>query len=376
MVVGGASVRGVVAAASYEARVFGIHSAMPSVEARRRCPQAIFVPGDMAKYRRESRRVFEIFRRYSPLVEGLSLDEAFLDLTGTGRLLGAAVSTGERLRAEVRGETGLVVSVGIAPVKMVAKIASDVAKPDGLRSVAPDEVRDFLAPLPVGRIWGVGAVGRARLDALGITTIGELAVASEESLRRALGTFGAALARLARGEDQREVEPYREAKSYGEEHTFECDVADRAALAAPIRAHADAIARRLRRDHVRGHGVTVKLKLARPLGGGRYPLVTRALALTQPTDDGAAIARAAFRLLARVVPWEPVRLVGVAVTRLVPSDGTQLALTFGGESDQRRSRLNAAVDTIHARFGDEALRRGTADVRRAGLSIGIKRGEE
>jgi len=320
--------------------------------------------------------VFEIFRRYSPLVEGLSLDEAFLDLTGTGRLLGDAVSAGERLRAEVRGETGLVVSVGIAPVKMVAKIASDVAKPDGLRLVAPDEVRDFLAPLPVGRIWGVGAVGRARLDALHITTIGELAVASEESLRRALGTFGAALARLARGEDQREVEPYREAKSYGEEHTFERDVAERAALEAPIRVHADAIARRLRRDHVRGHGVTVKLKLARPLGGGRYPLVTRALALTQPTDDGAAIARAALRLLARVVPWEPVRLVGVAVTRLVPSDGTQLALTFGGESDQRRSRLNAAVDTIHARFGDEALRRGTADVRRAGLSIGIKRGEE
>ena len=376
VVVGGASVRGVVAAASYEARVFGIHSAMPSVEARRRCPHAIFVPGDMAKYRRESRRVFAIFRRYSPLVEGLSLDEAFIDLTGTGRLLGDAVSVAERLRAEVRGETGLTVSVGIAPVKMVAKIASDLAKPDGLRAVAVDEVRAFLAPLPVGRIWGVGAVGRARLDALGITTIGDLAAASDEPLRAALGSFGVALARLARGEDQREVEPSREAKSYGEENTFERDVPDRGALEAPIRTHAEAIARRLRRDRVCGHGVTVKLKLARPLGGGRYPLLTRSLVLARATDDGAAIARAALRLMARVVPWEPVRLVGVAVTRLVPSDGTQLALTLGGETDQRRSRLNAAVDAVHARFGDEALRRGSADVRRAGLSQGIKRGEE
>jgi DNA polymerase-4 len=376
VVVGGGSGRGVVAAASYEARVFGIHSAMPSFEARRRCPHAVFVPGDMARYRRESRRVFTIFRRYSPLVEGLSLDEAFLDLTGTGRLLGDAVSAGERLRAEVRNETGLTVSVGIAPVKMVAKIASDLAKPDGLQAVAAGEVRAFLAPLPVGRIWGVGAVARARLDALGIATIGDLAAAPEDRLHAALGSFGVGLARLARGEDAREVEPYREAKSYGEENTFERDVAERAALTGPIRAHADAIARRLRRDRVCGHGVTVKLKLARPLGGGRYPLITRALALPRPTDDGDAIARAALALLARVEPWEPVRLVGVSVTRLTPSAETQLALGLGDQTDQRRSRLNAAVDTIHARFGDEKLRRGTADIRRAGLSVGIKRGEE
>jgi DNA polymerase-4 len=375
VVVGGASGRGVVAAASYEARVFGIHSAMPSFEARRRCPHAVFVPGDMAKYRRESRRVFAIFRRYSPLVEGLSLDEAFLDLTGTGRLLGDAVTAGERLRAQVRRETALTLSVGIAPVKMVAKIASELAKPDGLRVVAPGEVRDFLAPLPVGRIWGIGAVGRRRLEALGIATIGDLATTSDDRLRRALGSFGVGLARLARGEDEREVEPYREAKSYGEENTFERDVAERAALEGPIRAHADAVARRLRRDRVCGRGVTLKLKLARPLGGGRYPLLTRSLLLQRPSDDGAAIARAALRLLARVEPWEPIRLIGVAVTHLAPSDERQLALGLGGETDARRSRLNAAVDAIHARFGDAKLRRGTADVRRAALSVGIKRGE-
>ncbi|MCC6763784.1 MAG: DNA polymerase IV [Deltaproteobacteria bacterium] len=375
VVVGGASGRGVVAAASYEARVYGIHSAMPSFEARRRCPHAIFVAGDMAKYRRESRRVFAIFDRYAPLVEGLSMDEAFLDLTGTTRLLGDAVSAAERLRAEVRATTGLTLSVGIAPVKMVAKIASDLAKPDGLRVVAPDAVRAFLAPLPVGRIWGVGAVGRKRLDALGIATIGDLAAASDETLRRSLGSFGVELAHLARGEDPRQVEPFREAKSYGEENTFERDVADRSALADPIRAHADAIARRLRRDRVGGHGVTVKLKLARPLGDGRYPLVTRSVVLQRATDDGDAIARAALSLLARVEPWEPIRLVGVAVTRLEASDESQLALALRGPTEQRRAQLNAAVDAIHARFGDQKLRRGVSDVRRAGLSTGIKRGE-
>src|SRR5688572_3259816 len=375
VVVGGSSGRGVVTAASYEARVYGIHSAMPGFEARRRCPHAIFIPGDMAKYRRESRRVFEIFRRYSPAVEGLSMDEAFLDLTGTDRLLGDPVSVGERLRSEVRGTTGLTLSVGIAPVKMVAKIASDLAKPDGLCLVAPGEVREFLAPLPVGRIWGVGRVVRARLDALGIATIGDLAATPDAQLRAALGGFGVGLARLARGEDEREVESYREAKSYGEENTFARDVGDRAALAAPIRAHAAAVARRLRHDRVAGRGVTLKLKLARPLGGGRYPLLTRSCMLTRPTDDGDAIARAALELLARVEPWEPIRLLGVSVTKLVPVDEAQLALALAGPTERRRSQLNAAVDAIHARFGDEKLTRGTADVRRAGLSVGIKRGE-
>jgi DNA polymerase-4 len=348
---------------------------MPGFEAKKRCPHAIFLPGDMAKYRRESRRVFEIFRRYSPLVEGLSMDEAFLDMTGTTRLLGDAVTAAERLRAEVRSTVGLALSVGIAPVKMVAKIATDLAKPDGLCVVAAGEVRAFLAPLPVGRIWGVGAVGRKRLDALGIATIGDLAATPDETLRRALGSFGVGLARLARGEDEREVEAYREAKSYGEENTFARDVRDRAALADTIRAHAEAVAARLRRDHVAGRGVTLKLKLTRPLGGGKYPLLTRSLLLKRATNDGAAIARAARHLVERVEPWEPIRLLGVAVTKLEPSDGSQLALGLGGETDRRRSRLNEAVDAIHARFGDQKLKRGTADVRRAGLSMGIKRGE-
>lgn len=376
VVVGATSARGVVTAASYEAREFGIHSAMPAVEARRRCPGAVFLRGDMGKYQRESRRIFELFRRYTPAVEPISLDEAFLDLTGTRELLGPPCRAAERLRAEMRAETGLPVSVGIAPVKMVAKIASGLAKPDGLLEVRPDEVRAFLDPLPVGRIWGVGPVARARLDELGIRTIGDLARASDADLRRALGSFGPAAARLARGEDAREVDPYREARSYGEENTFAEDVRERARLEGAIRAHAEAVARRLRRDEVRGRGVTLKVKLSRRLGGGRFPLLTRSLTLPAATDDGPRIAQAARELLSRLDLLEPVRLVGVSVSRLEPAESRQLDLLPADPAAPRRDRLNAALDKIRERFGARALVRGSAEVERAGLSMQIKRGED
>lgn len=376
VVVGGASSRGVVAAASYEARVFGIHSAMPSVHARRLCPHAVFVAGDMRKYRRESRRIFEIFGRYSPAVEALSLDEAFLDMTGSTRLLGDPVTVATRLRAEVRAETGLAVSVGIAPVKMVAKIASDLAKPDGLLAVGAAEIADFLAPLPVGRIFGVGPVARARLASLGITTIGALRALPEARLQAVLGSFGVDLARLARGEDARAVEPDRDAKSYGEEHTFARDVTARGRLHEAIAAHAEAVARRLRRDGVRGRRVTLKLKLARALGGGRYPLVTRSVTLRDATDDGAAIAAAARELLARADPAIAVRLLGVSMSNLDAAPVAQMGLLGVDGEAARRTRLNRAVDAIHTRFGDAVLRRGVAPAARTGLSHGIKRGED
>jgi DNA polymerase-4 len=375
VVVGGASSRGVVAAASYEARTYGIRSAMPSAQARQLCPHAVFLRGDMARYQRESRRVFEIFRRYTPRVEGISLDEAFLDVAGTERLWGTPVEVGHDLRATVRRETGLAVSVGVAPVKMVAKIASDLAKPDGLLAVEPAEVREFLEPLRVGRIWGVGPVARARLRARGIETIGELARASESELRAALGSFGPAVARLARGEDLREVEAYREAKSYGEENTFGEDLAERGPLEAAIRAHVEAVARRLRRDRVRGRTVTLKLKLARRLGGGRFPQLTRSRTLPRAADDGRAIAAAARDLLRRADLHEAVRLVGVSVSSLEPAEREQLPL-LPEEAEARRARLNAALDAIRERFGAGALEPALGRVERAGLSLQIKRGEE
>ncbi len=376
VVVGGASSRGVVAAASYEARVYGIHSAMPSVEARRRCPQAVFVRGDMVKYRRESRRIFEIFRRYSPRVEGLSLDEAFLDLSGTERLLGPVEDVAKRLRADVRAELELAVSVGVAPVKMVAKIASDLAKPDGLLVVEPERVREFLDPLPVGRIWGVGPVARQCLAGVGIETVGALAEAPDSVLRELLGSWGPEAARLARGQDLREVEPYREAKSYGEENTFAEDISDRTRLEAACRAHAEAVARRLRRDRIRGHCVTLKLKLARRLGGGRYPLLSRSLTLVVASDDGRVIGRAGAELLGRAELQEPVRLLGISVSRLERSDAEQLALLPSEGEDPRRRHLNQVVDAVQDRFGRQALERGVVSVERAGLSLQIKRGEE
>ncbi len=378
VIVGGTGPRGVVSAASYEARRFGVHSAQPTGLARRLCPDGAFIPGDMAKYTRESRRIFEIFRRFTPLVEGLSLDEAFLDITGTGRLFGAPQALAQRLRAELRAETELACSVGIAPVKLVAKIASDVAKPDGLLEVPPESVRDFLAPLPVGRIWGVGPVAQARLEAAGLRSVGELANADPAHLEALLGSWGLAVAQLARGEDLREVEPWREPVFYSEENTFAEDVTQREVLERTLVSHAEAVARRLRRDALRARSVVLKLKLGRRRSAGPrgYPVLTRRETLANATDDGAAIAEAARRLLARASLSEPVRLLGVGATNLVPAAEAQLALFAPPGTLVRRDRLNRALDTLRERFGPEAVVQGTArEVDRAGLSLQRKRGE-
>ena len=377
VIVGGTSLRGVVSAASYEARAFGVHSAMPTAQARKLCPDAVFLRGDMKKYARESRRIFELFRRFTPVVEGLSLDEAFLDLAGTERLLGPPAKVADDLRRSVREETGLAVSCGIAPVKMVAKIASDIAKPDGVCLVPPGRVREFLCELPVGRIWGVGPVARSHLERIGITTIAGLAGAPDAVLQRALGSWGPRAAALARGEDAREVEAYRDAKSYSEENTFGEDVADHGTLRRTIRAHAETVARRLRHDHVRARGVLLKLKLARPLGAGRYPQLSRSLTLPIATDDGGVLGRAALRLLARSGVSEPIRLVGVAASRIEAGELVQLSLLPSPAEDPRRRRLNRVVDEVRERFGSGSLARAEdRPVERSGLTERIKAGEE
>ncbi len=378
VIVGGTGGRGVVTAASYEARRYGVHSAMPTAEARRLCPDGVYLRGDLKRYARESRRIFDIFRRFSAQVEGLSLDEAFLDLTGSERLLGPARGVAERLRREMRDEIGLVVSVGIAPVKMVAKIASGLSKPDGLLEVGRDQVRDFLDPLSVGRIWGVGPVAELRLHSAGFETIGDLARAELESISASLGSWGLSLRRLARGEDVREVEAYRQALSYSEENTFGADVRDRSTLDATILIHAEAVARRLRRDGVAARSVTLKLKLGRRRSSGPrgYAILTRRVTLPEATDDGEVLARAARDLLTRAAVSEPLRLLGVGATNLVPSTDAQLPLFPAPEPAARRSRLNRALDEINDRFGSGAVHRGAlGEAERAGLSLQIKRGE-
>ena len=371
VIVGGLGARGVVTAASYEARPFGVHSAMPMAEARRLCPQAIFVPGRMARYAQVSREIFAIFRTFTPLVEPLSLDEAFLDVTASLSLFGAPLDLARRLRQRVREECGLAVSVGIGPSKMVAKIASAMCKPDGLLEISRSDVEAFLRPLSVGQLWGVGPVMRAALERAGITTIGDLAATAADRLRRIVGRQAPTLAAIARGHDPRPVDPNRERKSYGEENTFARDRVDGDELRRTIVAHAEAVAARLRADECRARTVVLKLKLAERLRPGKYPSLTRSRTLAAATDDGSALSTAALSLWEEVGPGKRIRLIGISATNLEPSRGQQLSLLdFRGGDD--RVALNRALDEISSRFGREALRRGGVTVERAAPTLAIK----
>ncbi len=374
VVVGGTSSRGVVTAASYEARRFGIHSAMPTAQARALCPDAVFVRGDMAKYRRIGAELRTIFASVSPAVEPLSLDEAFIDVTASQALLGPPLGIGRLLKARVRAATGLTVSVGIGPGKMVAKIASDVSKPDGLLEVPAGGVRAFLDPLPVGRLWGVGPVTQAALARAGVATVGDLAACAPARLAGVVGAAAEALGRLARGEDARVVEPDRDARSYGEEGTFGADVRDEGTVRAAIIAHAEAVARRLRHDGVRGRVVVLKLKLAERLGPGKFRLLTRRTTLPAATDDGKALSDAALALWDRNRPRRALRLVGVSAAGIVEAGGGQMAL-FADGGVTRRAALNDALDHIVARFGAEAIARGGTHLEKKALTTHWKPGE-
>ncbi len=374
VIVGGTSRRGVVMAASYEARPFGVRSAMPTAQARALCPHAVFLAGDMQKYRRVSAQLRDLFASISPEVEPLSLDEAFIDVTGSLRLLGPPLAIGRLLKERVRAATGLTVSVGIGPGKMIAKIASDVAKPDGLLEVPPDGVAAFLHPLPVGRLWGVGPVTEAALARAGLATIGQLAACAPARLAAVVGRAAAEhLAGLASGRDARVVEPDLEAKSYGEEGTFGEDVRDERRARDAIMVHAEAVARRLRRDGVSGRVVVLKVKLAERLGGGKFRLLTRRVTLPQATDDGTTISDAALALWDRHRPRQPVRLIGVAAAGIGAAAPAQLGL-FADGGRTRRAALNQALDLIVARFGRESIGRG-GTVAEKGLTARVKRGE-
>jgi DNA polymerase-4 len=373
VIVGGTSMRGVVTSASYEARKFGIRSAMPSAQAHKLCPDGIFVHGRMARYAEISKLVREVFDRFSPTVEPLSLDEAFLDLTGSERLLGSPITIARALKGAVLDRTGLIVSVGVAPTKMAAKILSDVAKPDGLLCLEPDEIPAFLEPLPVERLWGVGRVMLERLHAAGIRTVGDLARRDASELRSRFGSFGPHLHELAHGRDPRPVIGDWQRKSYGEESTFDHDLElGSLELRRVLIAHSEAIGRRLRADSLCARTVILKLKQARPLGGGRFPIITRSASLTSPTDDGAAISRLAQTLSMRAPQNERIRLAGVHVHNLTRADPAQLGLFDAPASLAKRARLNRAMDAVVRRFGDDAITRGLAHADRASPTRRIK----
>lgn len=374
VIVGGSSARGVVTSASYAARKFGVRSAMPTAQARKLCPHAVFVPGRMSRYIEISRIVRRVFESFSPVVEPLSLDEAFIDLTGTERLLGPPLDAGCDLKRRVLDETGLVVSVGIAPTKMAAKILSDMSKPDGLLCVGPEKLRDVLTPLPVERLWGVGRVTLARMHDAGIKTVGDLAMRDVAALKSLFGSMGPHLHELTSGNDPRPVIADWQRKSYGEENTFAHDLAlDSQDLRRTLIAHGDAIARRLRADGVRARTVTLKVKIARPLGGGRYPLLTRSFSLDRPTNDGPEISAVATQLLSRIRERAKIRLAGVQVHQLERANDAQLGLFESAPADDRkRDRLNRALDSVAKKFGEDAVTRGLARAEKAAPTRRIK----
>jgi DNA polymerase-4 len=328
----------------------------------------------MDRYVEISRMIRDVFDAFSPVVEPLSLDEAFLDLTGSERLLGPPIEVARALKRRVFECTGLVVSVGVASTKMAAKILSDMSKPNGLLILGPDHLRAFLEPLPVERLWGVGRVTLARMHQEGIRTIGELARRDVADLRARFGSFGPHLYELANGRDPRAVVADWQRKSYGEESTFERDLAvDSLELRRVLIAHAEALGRRLRADQVRARTVTLKLKLARSLGGGRYPIITRRASIDDPTDDSAAIAKLAIASVARVVYGEKVRLAGIQVHNLEHADLSQLGLFDSPLGAAAKStRLNRALDAVARRFGDDAVTRGLARAERAAPTRRIK----
>ena len=343
VIVGGVGGRGVVSSASYEARVFGVRSAMPTVRARRLCPDGVFVPPDFTAYQAHSNRFREVLLSFTPLVEPISLDEAFLDVAGAERLFGPPETIAARIRADVEREVGVTCSVGVAPTKFVAKLASDGCKPDGMLVVPAEGVLDYLEPLSVGRLWGVGEKTGDTLGRMGIRTIGDLSRTPQAILARLLGEQSAThLWQLSHGIDDRDVVPYEPPKSVGHEETFEHDLDDDEEILRELLALTGRVASRLRADGYRARTVILKARLA------TFTTLTRSKTMADPTDVGADLYQTVAALY-RALPGERrrIRLLGVQATGLLSAGAEQLALLHG----ERWSDVERTIDRIEERFG-------------------------
>ena len=346
--------RAVVSTASYEARPFGVGSAMPMVEAKRKCPQAIIVTPRMQRYAEVSERIMATFQNFSPRVEPLSLDEAFLDLTGTERVLGPPEVVARAVKQAVKQATGgLNVSVGVSGCKYVAKVASDIQKPDGLTIVLPTQMQAFLAPLPISRLWGVGKRGEELLRSLDLRTIGDVAAADPLWLKQRLGNLGAHVYALAHADDPRPVVSDREAQSISSEETLDVDAVGRTAILPYLLRAADRVARRLRRAGLRAAGVRVKLKTA------KFQTLTRQCVLRPPTDSGATLYDEAVQLLAQFDLQQPFRLIGLGAYDLQPDTAPVQGLLFGEPARRKNAKLDSALDALRERFGKGAVQRGS-----------------
>ncbi|GLZ75423.1 DNA polymerase IV [Actinorhabdospora filicis] len=350
VIVGGLGPRGVVSAANYAARAFGVHSALPMAIARRRCPRGAYLQPDGAEYRRVSKAVMRIFRDVTPLVEPLSVDEAFLDVTGARRLFGEPVAIARSIRERVAAEHGITCTVGVAQTKFIAKLASTKAKPDGLLVIEPDGVLDFLHPLPVSDLWGVGERTAASLARLGLHTVGDVAALPVARLKAAVGQAAALhLHELASGRDARAVTPHREEKSIGAEVTFDVDVSDPAVLRKALLELSDKVAGRARRAGYAGRTVAVKIRF------GDFRTISRSRTVHEPVDVARDLFTMAHALVTENAEGHPLRLVGVRLEGLVESDrlARQPAL---GEPEHGWRQAETTVDGLRERFGSKAVR--------------------
>jgi len=352
---GAADRRGVIAAASYEAREFGVHSAMPTAKALELCPELVLLQADFDKYTQVSRQIMGIFHRYTPLVEPLSLDEAFLDIEGTERLFGDAVEIGKRIKEDILKETGLVASVGIAPSKFLAKLASDLDKPDGFRVIPADKIREVLDPLPVSKIFGVGPRTARRLESLGVHTVADLASQDRKAVLREFGASGAWIHDLAHGIDARRVNPKRVEKSHGMERTFAEDIVEREELRLILYEFCEEVSYDLRHRGLRGRTVTLKARY------WNFKTVTRSKTVDIPVNIGKRIYAVARELLDRI-PEGPLRLLGIQIANL--SDVREPVQTglFGSPEagrpdvgDKRLARASDAMDRLRKRYGRGAI---------------------
>ncbi len=343
--------RGVVATASYEARPFGCHSAQPMAVAKRLCPQAIIVPVNGERYGEVSEQMFAILEEFSPLIEPVSIDEAFLDLSGTERLLGSDEAVARRLKDRIKSELNLTASAGLAGCKFLAKLASDMNKPDGLTIIRAEDVERVLPPLPVSKLWGIGKVTAERLGKYGIRTVGDLFKQPVEWLKKHLGNDAEWYLDLARGVDDRPVTPDREAKSIGHEETFEVNVADADEIRRVLLDQAEQVGHRLRRHGLKARAIAVKIRY------GDFQTITRSLTFAAATDATAELWQAARGLFDKW-SFQPVRLIGFTAERL--STGQEQMLLFADPARQRHEKLDAATDLINAKYGNRTIRRGGA----------------
>lgn len=353
VLVGGVGRRGVVAAASYEARKYGCHSAQPMAVALRRCPHAVVLPSRFEAYNEASRQAFEEFESFSPVVEALSIDEAFIDMTGTQRLWGPPRQAAQALRAAVFERTRLTCSVGISAVKFIAKIASPINKPDGLTEVPPGTELDFLAPLPLAKLWGVGPKTEARLREHGIHTVGELRQQSAQTLERWFGEHGLHLHALSHARDERAVVPGRGRKQVSHEDTFSDDVVGEEALRRKLLSQATRVADRLTAKGIRGHKVQLKIR------DTDFKTETRQCTLKTPTSEAKVIYRAVCRLLTEVeLSGRRFRLTGVGVGQLVDGSGPEqldLLAPVEAEPEAKGARLQGVLSEVRRKFGHQAL---------------------